>query len=137
MLRENLDPGSSVIGTAPKVMAGVIFATIVENDRLLGDVRALAGRAGVDEDRLEASVAFSGGDESASPAEDPSEAAMLTLARAAASSPARIDGSTVAACKAVGLSAPAIVEIASWLSVLQMLHRLTCFLDLPEPANGH
>jgi alkylhydroperoxidase family enzyme len=132
MLRENLDPGSSVIGTAPKVMAGAIFATVVESDRLLDDARALARRAGVDDDGVKGAVAFAGGDDSANPAEDPSGAAMLTLARAASSSPARIDGSTVAACTAAGVGAAAIVEMAAWLSVLQMLHRLTCYLQLPN-----
>ena len=131
MLRENLDPGSSVIGTRPKVMAGAILATVVGNDRLLDDVRALAARAGVDDEHLKGAAAFAGGDESAVPADDPPAAAMLTLARAAAYSPARVDGSTVAACDAAAVGAAAIVEMAAWLSVLQMLHRLTCYVGLP------
>ncbi len=131
MLRENLDPGSSVLGTGPKVIAGAIFATVVEDDRLLDDVRALVRSAGVDDGRLKGAIAFAGGDEAACPAENPSEAALLTLARAAAYSPARIDESTVTACKAAGVGAPAIVEMAAWLSVLQMLHRLTCYVELP------
>jgi hypothetical protein len=45
MLRENLDPASSVIGLADKVRAGAIFATVVENQQLLDDIKALA-RAG-------------------------------------------------------------------------------------------
>ncbi len=56
--------------------------------------------------------------------------AALTLARAASYSPARIDTTTVAACRDGGLSPAAVVEVVTWLSVLQMLHRLTCFYDL-------
>jgi hypothetical protein len=50
MLRENLDPESSVIGIEQKVTAGAVFATVVENGRLLDDIRArgrlLAGGSG-------------------------------------------------------------------------------------------
>jgi hypothetical protein len=42
-------------------------------------------------------------------------------------SPPEIDADVVAACRDAGLSAPAIVELVCWLSVLQMLHRLSCF----------
>jgi alkylhydroperoxidase family enzyme len=129
MLRENLDPESSVIGLGPKVTAGAVFATIVGNEHLLDDIRALARRAGVDDDRLQAAVRFAGGAESGAPADDPSAAALLALSRAAAYSPARVDGSTVAACAAAGLQAPAIVELTAWLSVLQMMHRLTCYVS--------
>ena len=134
ILRENLDAGSSVIGIGPKVTAGAVFATIVDNNRLLDDILALAGRAGVDDGRLKAAIGFVGGDEGAAPADDPPASAMLTLARAAAYSPARVDGSTVAACEAAGLGAPAIVDLTAWLSVLQMLHRLTCYVGLASAA---
>jgi len=133
MLRENLDPASSVIGIGPKVLAGAVFATIVENDRLLDDVRSLARRADVGHDRLQAAIGFAAGHDAAPPADDPRASAMLTLARAASYSPARVDGSTVSACRAAALGAPAIVELTAWLSVLQMLHRLTCYLELPRP----
>ena len=131
MLRENLDPGSSVIGIELKVMAGVIFATIAGNEHLLDDVRALARRAGVDGTRLQAAAAFAREDETAAPADTASASATLLLARAASYSPARIDEPTVAACGEAGLTAPAIVELISWLSVLQMLHRLTSYVLPP------
>jgi hypothetical protein len=134
MLRENLDPGSSVIGIGAKVTAGAVFATIVENNRLLDDIHALARCADVDADHLKAAMAFAGGDETAAPADDPSASAILALARAAASSPARVDGATVAACETAGLGAPAIVELTAWLSVLQMLHRLTCYVEVPRSS---
>jgi len=129
MLRENLDPECSVIGLGPKMTAGAVFATIVGNERLLDDIRAIARRAGVDDHRLQAAIDFAGGADSAAPADDPSASALLALARAAAYSPARVDGSTVATCAAAGLKAPDIVELTAWLSVLQMLHRLTCYVS--------
>jgi alkylhydroperoxidase family enzyme len=61
------------------------------------------------------------------PAGNPKLRAALTLARAASPSPARIDADVVAACREGGLSAPAVVEVVCWLSVLQLLHRLSCF----------
>jgi hypothetical protein len=36
----------------------------------------------------------------------------------------------VETCRQSGLSPAAIVEIVTWLSVLQMLHRLTCYLTV-------
>jgi alkylhydroperoxidase family enzyme len=55
--------------------------------------------------------------------------AVLRLARAASTSPATIDDTTVAACRDAQLTPAAIVEVVCWLSVLQLLHRLTCWTD--------
>ena len=52
---------------------------------------------------------------------------MLRLARAASPSPAGITSDVVDECRRAGLSAAAIVELICWLSVLQMLHRLSCY----------
>ena len=109
MLRENLDTGLSVIGTDTKLRAGAIFAEVVRDDVLAGDIRALARHAGVEVD--EASV----------------ERAELVLARAASPSPSRVDRSTIEACEDAGLPPTAIVEVVTWLAVLQLLHRLNCW----------
>src|SRR5262249_27710049 len=53
--------------------------------------------------------------------------AALGLARAASSRPSQIDTEVVGACRASRLGAAAIIEIVVWLSVLQMLHRLSAF----------
>jgi hypothetical protein len=53
--------------------------------------------------------------------------AALLLARAASPSPAEIDADIVAACRQGGLAAPAVVELVTWLAVLQMLHRLSSY----------
>ncbi|MGH8999651.1 MAG: hypothetical protein ACRDY7_09700 [Acidimicrobiia bacterium] len=131
MLRENLDPATSVVGLGIKVMTGAVFAATIGDEHVAADVRALAMRAGVDGDHLDAVAAFAHNDSTPPPGDGPLAASALLLARAAAPSPARIDRSTVAACQDGGLSAPAIVEIIAWLSVLQMLHRLTCYTQPP------
>jgi alkylhydroperoxidase family enzyme len=127
MLRDNLDPAFSVVGEDVKVISGAVFAEIVGDANLADDIRALARHAGVDGHRLGAARAFARGDDAQLPADDPAAAAALTLARAASYSPARINASTVLNCQESGLSAAAIVEIITWLSVLQVLHRLTCY----------
>ncbi len=121
MLRDNLDPATSVIGLETKILAGIIFASVVEDESLEQEVRALAARHGVSADALDA----------AKRAEVPSlnrqRRALLSLARAASTSPARVDAAIVRECQEAGLSAAGIVELITWLSVLQMMHRLSSY----------
>ncbi len=112
MLAHNLDPATSVVGIDLKVRLGAAFADIVGDARLAEDLRAIAAHPGHG---------------AASPLEGSAESAALALARAASTSPARIDAATVDACRSSGLTPTAIIEIITWLSVLQMLHRLTCY----------
>ena len=126
MLRANLDPSATVVGIDVKVHAGAVFAAIAGDDDLAGDIRALARRNGIDL-QLDGTIAFAGGDGASLP-RDPTSAAILQLARAAAPSPAVIDETTIAACEHAQLTPAAIVETVTWLAVLQMLHRLTCFV---------
>ena len=87
-------------------------------------MRALAGPGA----ELEAAARYArGGDDAALSPGDAELHALLKLARAASPSPAELDAETVAACRESELSARAIVELITWLSVLQMLHRLSCF----------
>ena len=130
MLRENLDQATTVVGLDVKVLAGVVFTEIVADSALAADVRALAPKNGVTEAQLDEARRFAkAGD--ASPAgllgRYPKMRAALVLARAASPSPAEIDASVVGACRAGGLSAPAIIELVTWISVLQMLHRLSSY----------
>ena len=113
MLRENLDASASVIGIDTKLRAGAIFAECVGDDALVSDIRALAHHAGVEVDDVS------------------DERAELVLARAASPSPARVDTSTIEACEDAGLPPAAIVELVTWLAVLQLLHRLTCWASPP------
>ncbi|HET9873292.1 MAG TPA: hypothetical protein VFP89_11965 [Propionibacteriaceae bacterium] len=133
MLGENLDPATSVVGIDIKVLAGAVFAEIVEDTQLADDMRQLARNLGVDSHRLHQAVAAAhdGGPQQVLGG-DPMASAALALARAASHSPARIDASTIQACRDGELSAAAIVEIITWLSIMQLLHRLTCFLMVPK-----
>lgn len=126
-LRENLDPTSTVIGLDVKVLAGVVFAEIVGDDSLAGDVRALAARNAVSEAQIADALRFARTPGDGPPDADGRLRSALVLSRAASPSPARIDAETVAACHDGELSPAAIVELVCWLSVLQMLHRLSCF----------
>jgi alkylhydroperoxidase family enzyme len=130
MLRENLDPATTVVGLDVKVLAGIVYAEVVADRTLGADVRALAPRNGVTETRLDAAIRFAAHRHAAdaAPGRDPKVRAALRLAQAASPSPAEIDGDVVAACREGGLSAPAVIELVSWIAVLQMLHRLSCYL---------
>jgi alkylhydroperoxidase family enzyme len=132
MLRENLNPVSTIIGLDIKILAGVVFAEVVADEALAGDVRAMAGKHAVTDVQMDAAARFARREgDAALPHGNPKLRAALTLSRAASPSPARIDADVVATCREGGLSAPAIVELVCWLSVLQMLHRLSCFYARP------
>jgi len=113
MLRENLDPATSVVGIETKLRVAAVYAAAVDGAALTEDIQTLARHAGVDLDAAEA------------------ETAATALARAASPSPARIDAATIAACEQADLSGAAIVEVVAWLAVLQLLHRLSCWADPP------
>ena len=132
MLRENLDPVSTVIGLDSKVLAGVVFAEVVADQELADGVRAMAGKHAVPDLQMDAAARFARREgDAVLPDGNSKLRAALTLSRAASPSPARIDAGVVATCREGGLSAPAIVELISWLSVLQMLHRLSWFYSRP------
>jgi alkylhydroperoxidase family enzyme len=109
MLCENLDPDTTVVGIDTKLRAGAIYAEVVHDETLAGDIRALADHHGVDVEHL--------------PGGDPA----LALARAASPSPAQVDPSTFE----TGLGPAHIVELITWLAVMQLLHRLTCWAQPP------
>jgi alkylhydroperoxidase family enzyme len=120
MLRDNLDPSTTAIGLPTKCLAGAIYATIAGDRALLEDLKKLARNNGVSEERIDGAVAFaSGGNVEL----DPEARTVLLLARAASPSPAEVGDEIVESCRT--LSTAAIVELVTWISVLQMLHRLS------------
>jgi alkylhydroperoxidase family enzyme len=132
---ENLNPRTTVVGLDVKVLAGAVFADVVADNDLAGDVRAAGVGAGRQPLADRRAVAFArSGDLGGSLGADPQRRAALMLSRAASPSPPEIDAGVVSACRDGGLSAPAIVEVVCWLSVLQMLHRLSCFYGKHAPA---
>jgi alkylhydroperoxidase family enzyme len=127
MLRENFNSDTTVIGLETKVLAGIIFAAVVADEPLAAEVRVLGSKVGVSSSQLDEAKQFVVNVEVEPPATDPKIGAALVLARAASPSPAEITASVVEACRQAGLSSPAIVELVAWLSVLQMLHRLSSY----------
>ena len=124
MVRDNLDPATTRIGLEAKCLAGAVFAAVVGDVALARDVAKLAAAHGIGVDVVEAVVRFASGSGEL-PAVDSRTASVLELARAASPSPAAVDDAVVDRCRA--LEPAAIVETVVWLSVLQMLHRLTAF----------
>ena len=113
MLTINLDPVETVVGVEAKLRAGAAFAAVADNEYVTSAIEALARYHLVD---LEAA-----------PVDDP----LLVLARAISPSPTAVDASTIEVCRDGGLKPAAIVEVVTWVAVLQMLHRLTSWLAPP------
>lgn len=133
-LRDNLDPATTVTGLPVKALAGVIFAEIVADQELAGAARALAAKQGVATAQIEEAKRFAR-DPAAAPGGDARDRALLLLARAASPSPAAIDAGIVAVCREAEIPAPAIVELVTWLALLQLLHRLISY-HAPGPASA-
>jgi alkylhydroperoxidase family enzyme len=98
MIKENLS--ESVIGLDDKLAAGLIYAHTIGNLPLAQELRALGAR------------------------ELPDSPTQI-LARAISSSPAAVDQSVLESSRAI--SPAGIVELVTFVSVLQMLHRLSSF----------
>ena len=126
ILRENLNPATTVLGLDVKVLAGVVFATVVADAPLAAEVRLLGSNAGASAAQLgdAAQFAVSGAEPRAT---DAKVNAVLSVALAASPSPAEITPHVVEVWRQSGLSSPALVELVTWLSVLQMLHRLSSY----------
>ena len=99
MIRENLS--ETVVGRAGKLGAGLIYARTVGDDGLCAELHSLGAR-------------------------ELSDLALQTLARAISPSPAQVDEAVVESCRAIPPAG--IVEVVSFIAVLQMLYRLSSFL---------
>jgi hypothetical protein len=106
MIKDNL--GESVIGHDEKLSAGLIYAGTVGSASLAEDLRALGARELPD-----------------SPAQ--------VLARAISPSPARVGQGVLESSR--GLRPAAIVELVTFVAVLQMLHRLSAFFEQPDGSS--
>ncbi|MEM7273177.1 MAG: hypothetical protein AAF547_08875 [Actinomycetota bacterium] len=122
VLRHNLDPAQSAVGIGTKALAGLVFARAVDSDHLAEQSRALAEHHGVDAAEIEAAAGY---DPANPPAElDQRLATVLRVAAGFGPSPAQVDTDTVAAADA-DLKPAEIIELAVWVSVNQLIHRLT------------
>jgi hypothetical protein len=95
MIRDTLY--ESAVGREKKLAAGLIFAEEIGNGAIVDAMRAIGAK----------------------PTDD---AAIQKLARALAPSPTLVDADVVAACR--DFAPAAIVEVVTFVSLLQMLHRL-------------
>ena len=110
MIKDNFT--ESVIGLDDKLAAGLIYARTVGNPALAGELRSLGARELPD-----------------SPTQ--------SLARAISPSPAAVDQGVLDSSRAIPPAG--IVELVSFVSVLQMLHRLSSFYpktDLARPERA-
>ncbi len=130
VLRHNLDTTQTEIGIGLKALVGLVFARHAGNAHLVAQSRGLATHAGVSDELIEAAAAFRP-DEPADEGtlDDHRSRAALTVAHRIAPSPAQVDSSTIAAA-AEHLSSAETVEIAVWVSILQLIHRLSVFYGL-------
>jgi hypothetical protein len=134
ILRDNLDPATSVIGLQTKTLAGLVYATVVGDATLAHEARLLAARFApeLDEGTIEAVRRFAAdATVSAPPGLPKDRAASLVLARAASPSPAEIGAALLDELTPL-LTPAGIIELMVWLSVQQLLHRLICFYAAAE-----
>jgi len=115
-LRDNTDPSVSALGLRTKSLAGIVYATIAEDARLLRAGELLAERAGVTTGQRAGAV-------------DGLDAATVIakeLALAASSSPSQITPEIISR-STHELTPAAIVELIVWIALLQTVHRLHAF----------
>ncbi len=129
-LRENLNVDTSVIGLPTKALAGVVFARVVEDAQLAKELRVVGLHNGLTKLQLDNVTHFVTESETQATSTDKKQQAVLLLARVASPSPAEITSGVFDTCLQAQLSSAVIVELITWLSVLQMLHRL--FSDFAE-----
>ena len=140
VLRDNLTEAGSHLGLRVKHLAGLVYASVVEDEPLAREVRAMAAEATVDAETLEAVARFGAEKDELSengtsdaiarlaslPGLDVNAALALVLAKAVSPSPAMVPAPLIARV-AESLSPEAQVELVVWVSVQQMLHRLGSF----------
>jgi alkylhydroperoxidase family enzyme len=127
MIRENVDEKTTVVGLELKVLTGMVFASVIQDNALADEIRVMGKRHKLDASRLDDVAHFATTAGSEPVTDDSRERAALWLARAASPSPSTVDANVIEICQEGGLAPAALVEVLSWLSVLQMLHRLASY----------
>lgn len=128
MLRHNLDPEQSEIGIGTKALAGLVFAGHMENGYLADRAVELAKHHNVADEAVDAARTYFPGSTKAEALDDRTKA-VLSVARLIAPSPAVMDDETVAQARET-LTPAEIIETAVWVSVNQLLHRLTVYYGI-------
>lgn len=128
VLRHNLDSEQSQLGMGTKALVGLVYANHVDNGYLIERAEQLAERHEVPESEIEAARGFFPGVSKAA-ALDERTVAALSVARLMSPSPALMDAETVEVARQ-SLTSAEIVEIAVWISVNQLVHRLSIYYQL-------
>lgn len=134
MFDQNLDPTTTQVGLDAKALAGLIYSSMVDDGTLIKMNSSIAAANGVDEATMDAAIA-AGADPSYLLRNDTERArvgasdhtdAVIKLAHAIAPSPT-VTTDELAASTADALSSEEIIEVAVWISVMQLVHRITRF----------
>ncbi len=145
VLRDNLDSQVTVSGLKVKMYAGYVFSTVVANEVLKSEIKNLAvhlapeldegkleqlakmAQTEVPMDRTTSNTLLTSIQQSFSLTDK--EAAAVLLAVAASHSPAQVNDAVMEPVLKV-MEPAGIVEINVWLSVLQLLNRLSSYYNL-------
>lgn len=128
MLRHNLDPSQSKLGIGLKSLGALVYANHVGNSWLADKTESFAGSRGVDPAVIAA--VRSGIDLTDGAVElDGRTAAVVAGALAMSPSPSVVDATTIGTVTE-HLTSEEIVELAVWISVSQLQHRLSLWYDL-------
>lgn len=128
MLQHNLEPTQSELGVGLKALAGLVYANHVGNSWLAEKSAGLASSRGVDPAIVR--VVRSGIDLTDKAVElDDRTVAVFAGALAMSPSPAVVDATTIGTVTD-HLSAEEIVELAVWISLSQLQHRLSLWYKL-------
>jgi alkylhydroperoxidase family enzyme len=145
VLRDNLDEDSSEIGLPAKCFSAYVFAQIISNDELKKEAKVIAKHfvPGITDNVFEKLDKIAGmpipNDANQAhelikhlleiPDFSEREAAVIILTMAAAPSPTIVND-TVIEVVIHRLSPPGIIELMVWLSIQQLLHRLSTYYSM-------
>lgn len=127
VIRDNLDESTSEIGIKTKLKAAIVFTTVINNTALRDEIQELIVGKQITDIASDLLIEFSTNPAFEIITDNPAEYTLLKLVYAVSPSPASVDQTIVTDCRLAGLSAAAVVEIVTWVSVLQMLHRLSSY----------
>ena len=138
ILRDNLSIRETAIGLETKLLAGFVFAEMIGNTYLKKEALTLLENFtdNWNENRLIEIKEFCLSNQSRFPLEtglpDATQVALL-LAKKASFSPSQVDAQTIAQLIPY-LNQESIVELITWLSILQAMHRLERYLAVKADA---
>lgn len=124
VLRDNLSEKNTHIGLKIKVMTGLIFCSVAENKYLEKELLILAKNNNLNiNDQFQNSITENSDKHNGQLSLSEKEKTAIQFAKEASQSPAKMDNALIQ--EVINhLSEQAIIELSTWLSILQALHRL-------------